>query len=128
MPIENVITSIYGNRLNPITKEWTLHNGIDFNGDIGQKVSAVSDGKITNVYNSSTYGNVVEYESEIFGEKVVFFNAHLEEALVKVNDKISVGDVIGVVGSTGNSTGVHLHFSIIVEGEYINPLYFLKSE
>ncbi|MFV0439708.1 MAG: M23 family metallopeptidase [Lachnospirales bacterium] len=126
MPIRNYITSPYGYRNHPIKQEVLFHDGIDINGYESQPIYAISKGVVSDVYFSDTYGNVLEYEFEIENSKVKVFMAHLEKSLVEVGDIVEVGKEIAIVGSTGNSTGTHLHLSVYVDDVLINPLYILQ--
>ncbi len=93
---------------------------------MNQDVYAVTDAIVTKVYFSDSYGNVVEYETNFDNKRLTFFMAHLEKAVVKEGEYISKGDMVGKAGNTGQSTGPHLHFSLYVDGELINPLYGLE--
>ncbi len=86
----------------------------------------MADGVVTKVYFSDSYGNVVEYETNFYNKRLTFFMAHLEEGVVKEGQFVKKGDVVGLAGNTGQSTGPHLHFSLYADGELINPLYGLE--
>lgn len=120
LPIENgVISSYYGNRINPITFAEELHNGLDIAADLGTPTVAIDDGVVTKVYTSSTYGNTVIYET-VSGYTVLY--AHLDRSLVEEGKTLVQGEVLGEVGSTGLSTGNHLHFTVWENGVLINPI------
>ncbi len=127
MPIRNTITSLYGNRIHPLTKQNSFHNGIDINGYEGQEIYCMLDGVVTESYYSNSYGNVLVYEGYVDDFKIKIFMAHLEKALVSVGDKIVEGEKIAIVGNTGNSTGTHLHLSVYINDKEINPLFVLKD-
>ncbi len=127
MPINNYITSLYGNRTNPITNKEAFHSGIDINGYEGQKVYAMFQGEITEKYYSETYGNVLVYEGEFYNQKIKVFMAHLDKSMVNIGDIIHKGDFIAIVGNTGNSTGTHLHLSTYINEKLFNPLYILSD-
>lgn len=100
-----------------------LHNGIDIAAPEGTVVFPVKNGIVTDVYTSDTYGNCVKYKTED-GYEIMY--AHLQKALVKKGKKIKVGEKIALVGSTGLSTGAHLHYTIEKNGELIDPLNFVS--
>ncbi len=127
MPINNFLTSLYGDRINPITQKKAFHNGIDINGNEGQKIYAMLNGVVIDKYYSKGYGNVLVYEGYVFDKKIKVFMAHLENSLVSIGDEIVEGEEIAVVGNTGNSTGTHLHLSIYCNDKIINPLFVLSD-
>lgn len=123
-PIENgVITSYYGSRINPITFLEEFHDGLDIAADLGTPVMAIADGIVTKVYTSSSYGNTITYET-YDGYKV--FYAHLHKMLVEEGEEVVQGEVLGEVGSTGMSTGNHLHCTLWKNDELLNPIEFIS--
>lgn len=120
------IASGYGLRIDPIYKTKKMHWGLDFTADVG-----------TNVYSTGN-GEVVEIETKMwgYGKSIVIDHgfgyrsryAHLSEFDVKVGDKVVRGQIIGKVGSTGKSTGPHLHYEIEKNGTKINPVHFFHSD
>ncbi len=128
MPINNFITSLYGDRLHPIHKEKKFHNGVDINGYKGQVIYCVLNGVITEKYYNETYGNVLVYEGNINNRSIKIFMAHLDESLVEIGEKVETGQKIAIVGDSGITTGVHLHLSIYVDDKLINPLYVLTDK
>lgn len=117
-----VITSNYGNRINPISNEQEFHNGVDIGAEAGTYLYAIYNGTITDVRYSSSYGNIVNYETD---NGYTVFYAHMEETFVEIGDKVIKGDIVGTVGSTGFSTGPHLHYSLWKKGELVNPIEFI---
>lgn len=117
-----IITSNYGNRINPISNKEEFHNGIDIGVDTGTYLYAIYNGTITDVRYSKSYGNIVDYETD--NDYRVFY-AHMEETFVEIGDKVIKGDIVGTVGSTGFSTGPHLHYSLWKKGELVNPIDFI---
>lgn len=99
------------------------HNGIDFIAEKGTKVLAVADGIVEDTGFNIDDGNYIILKHRD-GYETLYM--HLEEILVKVGDKIVMGDEIGTVGITGKSTGPHLHFELHHNGEAVNPLEYLK--
>ena len=121
IPVDGIVTSEFGTResvLNNISKN---HKGIDIGTDENKKIVAAMAGVVKEVKYSNTYGNMLKIENIINEKKVVNLYAHCKEIYVHINDYINKGQEIALVGSTGNSTGPHLHFEVIYDGEYINP-------
>ena len=124
-PASNIITSVYGTRLHPIYHTYRTHNGIDIGASYGTNVLAADSGTVITSQYSSSYGNyIVLYHSN--GTTTLY--AHMSQRLVSVGQTVSQGDVIGLVGSTGNSTGPHLHFEVSVGGSRTNPLNYFSSD
>lgn len=114
-PAEGYLTSAFSYRTDPITGEKnTFHPGIDIAKPGDVKVKAAADGVVTKSYVSRTYGEVVFIRHNINEQVYETVYSHLRSGTRKVNagDKVKKGDVIGMMGSTGNSTGQHLHFEI----------------
>jgi len=108
----------------------TFHQGLDFVPGAGTPIQSVADGVVTKVDGpSGALGNNVWIEHTIDGQKVTSVYAHMQTGSVEVTkgQTVSVGDIVGKVGSTGNSTGAHLHFEIIVGGVPIDPYPWLTS-
>src|SRR5699024_10475186 len=124
-------TSGYGSRKDPFTGKTTFHKGIDFGGALGAISKAVTGGKVdfSGFGRSGSgyggYGNAVAINSGPY----THLYAHLQEALVKAGQSISAGQKIGKMGSTGQSTGVHLHYEVRKKGtmDTINPKKFLEG-
>ena len=118
------ITSNYGVREHPIQGVVREHTGIDIgNTPLGSPVVAAADGVVTYAGWLGGYGNCVMINR---GDGIVTLYGHGNKILTTVNTEVKQGDVIMEVGSTGNSTGPHLHFEVRVNGEYTNPLNFVK--
>jgi murein DD-endopeptidase MepM/ murein hydrolase activator NlpD len=118
------VTSCYGYRIHPISGVKDLHRGVDIAFAEGTEIMSAQDGTVTFAGYSGDYGNVVVIEND---KGIVTKYAHCESLLVFVGQSVSVGDVIATVGNTGASTGAHLHFEVIKNGIYLNPLYFADS-
>ena len=118
-PIDGVVTSEFGEResTNPIITP--NHIGIDIAANSGASVQASMDGKVTVASYNESYGNFLKIEN---GDVMTVY-AHCQSLKVKENDEIKKGQIIALVGSTGNSTGPHLHFEIRREDRFINPRY-----
>jgi murein DD-endopeptidase MepM/ murein hydrolase activator NlpD len=122
-PINTKISSGFGRRKDPINGKRGFHAGIDFRGDTGDKVVATGNAVVKeSAYNKGLGYYVVLSHSK--GYETVF--AHLSKRLVKRGEKVSRGQVIGLVGNTGRSTGSHLHYEIRRYGKAINPMKYIK--
>ena len=124
LPGYKTITSEQGMRYHPITGEYRLHDGMDISGYLvnGKPIVAAYSGTVIMSEYYWGYGNCVQISH---GTGVVTLYAHCSALAVKVGDVVSAGQVIAYVGSTGNSTGPHLHFSIFIQGEAVNPRWYL---
>lgn len=118
------VTSLFGSRLHPILGYWRMHNGIDIGASYGTNIYA-SDGGV--VVTSSTDASYGEYVMIAHGSGRYTLYAHMSRRLVSVDDVVSQGDVIGLVGSTGYSTGPHIHFEIREDDQRIDPLQFFSN-
>jgi murein DD-endopeptidase MepM/ murein hydrolase activator NlpD len=118
------ITSGYGARKDPFGMGWALHPGVDLRAEEGTIVRATAAGKVMNASYAGGYGNMVEIEH---GEGVSTRYGHLSAILVSEGELVAPGTPIGRVGSTGRSTGPHLHYETRIDGEPIDPLRFLNS-
>ena len=123
MPIANsYITSGYGSRADPMGGGGEFHKGIDFKANTGDPVMAVADGVVSFAGVRSGYGNVVEIDH---GNGYVTRYAHNSRLLVKVGELVHQGQEVARAGSTGRSTGAHVHFEVWVDGRVVNPSRFL---
>lgn len=123
-PVEGRVTSSFGWRKNPITnKGREFHEGIDIAARAGTPVKAAAEGKVILAGYRAGWGRVVVIDH---GNGYQTQYAHNSSLLVKVGDKVSKGQVIARVGSTGRSTGSHLDFRIMKDGQYIDPMTILK--
>ena len=122
---EDKITSEYGFRFHPITGLYTHHNGLDIGVPAGTEIHACMSGKAT-VINSGNAGLGLHIIIENGQYKTVY--GHCQKALVESGQDVKVGDIIGLVGSTGNSTGPHLHLEYYVKGIRKNPKTYLLKE
>ena len=125
MPLDNsVLTSGFGTRVSPITGLNHIHKGIDLAAPEGTKVYACKGGKVAIASVDNIYGNYIILDHENNTQSVY---AHLSAKLVKTGEEVSRGTVIGKVGSTGASTGPHLHFEIRVNGAAQDPRRLLPA-
>ncbi len=117
-----MITSSFGERINPILSVTEFHNGIDISSEEGNGAVAVADGRVIEVRTSKTLGNFMVYET-VNGYKITY--AHLKSVNKSVGDLVKQGEVIAFTGNTGLSTGPHLHYGIKFNDEYIDPFDFV---
>ena len=115
----NRITDVFGMRLHPILHYYKMHTGIDIGARGGTDILSAADGKVIRTAYSGGYGNYVMVDH---GGGIVTLYAHSSKILVKVGDKVKRGDVLALVGSTGMSTGPHIHFEVRKNGAYQDPL------
>lgn len=113
------ISSSYGTRLHPILNEYKHHSGVDLPGTKGEKVYAAADGVVTTANYERLIGNFVKLQ-HAYGFTTIY--GHLDSYCVTKGDSIHIGQVIGYIGSTGRSTGPHLHYGIKKYGKEQNPL------
>lgn len=118
------VSSPYGYRLNPFTGEKELHNGIDIAVSAGTPIHAVHDGKVVLAGDAGDYGLCVVIEDER-GYQSRY--AHCQSLSVTAGQEIKKGEKIAAVGSTGNSTGPHLHLEVSYQGQRLNPFYFVDN-
>ena len=118
------VTSSFGYRMHPIYKTPKFHAGMDFSAHPGTDVYATGNGTVVKVGWETGYGNTIEIDHG-FGYLTRY--AHLQGFNTKVGKKVVRGEIIGKVGSTGKSTGPHLHYEVYVKGQVVNPVnyYFM---
>lgn len=121
-PVKGILTSGFGSRRDPITGRRTFHPALDIAAPPGREVHAPADGIVTRAGRIGGLGNAV-YISHGFGVNTRF--GHMSKLAVKPGDRVHRGDLIGYVGSTGRSTGYHLHYEVHVDGKPINPLGYI---
>ena len=119
IPVSGRITSRFGS-IESVRSG--AHTGLDIAAPNGTKILAVADGVVTAASSAGTYGNLVVISH---GNGIETYYAHCSRILVKVGQKVSSGDNIALVGSTGNSTGNHLHLEVRINGKAVNPQRYL---
>ena len=119
---EGYISSYFGERMDPFNGEDAFHKGVDFASDAGADVLAVASGIVTWAGPREGYGNLVEINH---GNGYITRYAHAARTLVAVGDEVERGQAVAVVGSTGRSTGPHLHFEVVKDGRQIDPMAFV---
>ncbi len=123
MPTSGRLTSGYGNRIHPITRRSSFHTGIDLANSSGTSVNASRNGVVTFAGYQGTYGNFIIVRHSDGSESAY---AHLSSILVSVGQSVTQGEQIGKMGSTGRSTGSHLHFEIRINGSHVDPYSYLQ--
>ena len=124
-PVNSRITSNFGTRKDPFTGKPKKHRGIDFAGKIGTELLAVAPGRVVSAGERVGYGTTVEIDH---GLGFTTLYAHLSQILVSRGDWVRPGTVIGLAGSSGRSTGPHLHYEIRYKGSPFDPTKFVKDE
>ncbi len=121
---QGFISSTFGRRTDPFTGKKKYHKGIDFVGKRGSEVLAVAAGVVTKAERESGYGNMVEIRH---ADGYITRYAHNQENLVTAGDRVEKGEPIAMLGSTGRSSGPHVHFEVRRNGKIINPARFIKG-
>ena len=119
-----MVTSSYGYRRDPFTGRGAMHSGLDFRGPTGAPIYAAADGRIAFVGRKSGYGKVVEIQH---GNGLMTRYAHMSKTDARVGQVVTAGTVVGAIGSTGRSTGPHLHFEVRANGQAVDPRPFLEK-
>ncbi|MFF9496887.1 M23 family metallopeptidase [Streptomyces flaveolus] len=122
------VTSPFGSRVHPLTKVTKLHTGVDFGAPRGAQVSAAREGRVEFAGMTPAYGyRVVIDHGTIDGKRLETTYSHLSALQVSAGQSVSTGAPVGLVGSTGLSTGPHLHFEVLLDGQYTDPEAWLTS-
>lgn len=125
MPADiNSISSGFGYRRDPFNGSAAMHSGLDFRAPHGSPIHAAADGRVSFVGVKPGYGNVVEISH---GSGMVTRYAHMSRFHARTGTRVEAGDLIGAIGSTGRSTGPHLHFEVRINGRAVNPRPFLET-
>ncbi|GAP35311.1 M23 family metallopeptidase [Piscinibacter sakaiensis] len=122
-PVEGPVGSGFGFRADPFSGRAALHTGLDFPADVGTPIHAAAGGVVQAVEFHPQYGHMLELDH---GRGLVTRYAHASRVMVKVGDLVKRGQLVAQVGSTGRSTGPHLHFEVLVEGVQQDPAKFLS--
>ncbi len=127
-PVDGPITSPYGYRVHPIYGYYSLHDGTDFGAGCGQSLWAVAAGTVTDEYYSDVWGNRLYVSLGNYnGKNVTVIYNHLSGYKASVGERVSRGETIGYAGTTGWSTGCHLHFTVMVNGTPVDPMNWIGS-
>ncbi len=125
VPARHNFTSGFGMRAHPVTGKFQMHNGIDLAAPPGTPILATGDGIVTFAGRSGNYGLVIRVQ-HLGGISSTY--AHLEKIYVRKGQSVSRNQQIGAMGSSGVSTGPHLHYEIVVDGNMVNPMKFIEAE
>lgn len=123
-PVEGWITSEFGYRKSPFTGERDFHSGLDIANKLGTGVTTTANGKVSYAGRKMYYGNLVIVDH---GYGKVTKYGHLERILVKQGQKVNRGEVIALLGNTGQSTGPHVHYEVLINGTPVNPLKYILN-
>jgi len=121
-PVPGALVSNFGNRVHPIFGTVRMHNGLDLDGNMGDPIVAAQSGTVLSAGWQSGYGNTIVLDH---GDNLSTVYAHQTSFEVAAGDAVQTGQLIGYVGSTGNSTGPHLHFEVRVSGNARDPIGYL---
>jgi murein DD-endopeptidase MepM/ murein hydrolase activator NlpD len=125
MPVSGTnFTSGYGVRSDPFRGRAAMHTGIDLAGPIGTQIRATADGYVQRSEWVNGYGNLVEISH---GRGIQTRYGHLSKSLVAPGQRVKRGDLIALMGSTGRSTGSHLHYEVRIDGKAVNPTPFMQT-
>ena len=124
-PVRGYLSTVFGNRLDPFTGQPDFHSGIDISTPSGTPITAPADGTVIFVGVKSAYGNAVVVNH---GYGTVTQYGHLDRFAVRPGQKLKRGDTIGYVGSTGRSTGPHLHYEVWVHDQARNPMQYIVDQ
>jgi murein DD-endopeptidase MepM/ murein hydrolase activator NlpD len=123
-PVAGWLSSSYGTRKDPFSADENFHPGLDISADYGQPVLATADASVASAAPNGSYGNMVVLDH---GFGITTKYGHLSRFAVRTGQHVKRGDVIGYVGSTGRSTGSHLHYEIWMNGRLTNPMTLLAK-
>lgn len=125
-PVDSYITSSYGMRLHPVYKRWNLHDGTDFRASCGTPVRAAADGRVIANYYNSAYGNrvIIDHGYQQAAGLGTAYN-HMTSYITSVGQRVRRSDAIGYAGTTGYSTGCHLHLMVFRDGATVDPMKWL---
>lgn len=118
------LTSPFGKRSDPFNSKSAVHKGVDLASNKGNKIKTMAAGKVSTAKVMNGYGKVIEIDH---GNGFKTKYAHLNAMYVKLGDKVSRGQAIGEVGSTGRSTGPHLHYEVLYDGVNVDPMVFMQA-
>ena len=126
LPMGNIktVSSHFGNRIDPFTGLWESHQGVDCPAVTGTPILAIANGTVTQAGYNDGYGNLVEIDH---GQGYTSKYGHASQILTRMGQQVQKGQVIALVGSTGHSTGPHLHFEMAQYGQVFNPMAFLNQ-
>jgi len=118
------LSSPFGKRKDPVNGKWAFHSGVDLAGPVKTKIFATAPGKVVHAGWSGKYGKMVELDH---GNGVRTRFGHLYKVLVKKGDEVGYRDIVALMGSTGRSTGSHVHYEVLVNDKPVNPIKFIEA-
>lgn len=118
------LTSSYGVRSDPFRGRSAMHAGIDLAGPVGTPIYATADGVVARSGRAGAYGNLIEINH---GQGIQTRYGHMSRLIARAGQRVKRGDLIGLMGSTGRSTGSHLHYEVRIDGRAVNPIPFMQS-
>jgi murein DD-endopeptidase MepM/ murein hydrolase activator NlpD len=125
-PVPGAVTSSFGYRRHPIYGYWGLHDGTDFSAPCGTANRAAASGTVISTYWSDVYGNRLYLDlGQVNGQNMTVIYNHLSSYSASRGDQVARGEVVGSAGSTGWSTGCHLHFTVMLDGNPVDPMSYL---
>jgi len=125
-PVPGVVTSPFGWRIHPIYGYWGLHDGIDFSAPCGEPMHAGAGGTVISEYYSSVWGNRLYLDvGDVNGKRMTLIYNHASAYRAHTGDHVARGDVVAYAGTTGWSTGCHLHFTVMLNGTAVDPAPYL---
>jgi murein DD-endopeptidase MepM/ murein hydrolase activator NlpD len=122
-PVFGVLTSDYGYRDHPISGKHRFHGGVDIGAEEGTPIVAFSDGRVEYIGEDNSFGLYLQIDH---GNGVKSFYAHCRELCVRKDQRIEAGETVALVGSTGTTTGPHLHLELKCEGVRVNPAHYMS--
>jgi len=124
-PVDNVsLSSNFGGRSDPFNGKRRMHQGIDIPGPLGTPVYATADGVVRRAQWANGYGNLIEINH---GNGLETRYGHLSKLIARPNERVRRGQLIGLMGSTGRSTGSHLHYEVRIAGSAVNPIPYIEG-
>lgn len=124
-PVETeMLTSSFGTRSDPFNGKRRMHQGIDIPGPVGTPIYATADGIVSRAERAGGYGNLIQLNH---GNGLETRYGHLSRIYVQANERVRRGQLIGLMGSTGRSTGSHLHYEVRIAGNAVNPTPYLEG-
>ncbi len=124
MPVQGYISSGFGGRVHPISGKYKGHKGVDIPGKRGTRIKSVAGGVVIKSGRVSGYGNMVEIKH---ADGLTTVYGHNKKNIVKKGDLIEKGDTVALLGSTGRSTGPHVHFEVRKNGKPVNPMRYINA-
>lgn len=122
-PTYGFVSSHFGMRTDPVFEGEEKHNGVDIAGKVWSQIMCAADGTVIFSGKKSCFGNVIIIDHNNSGYRTLY--AHLQKSVVHVGDRVTGGEIIGYMGSTGKSTGPHLHYEVRINGKPVNPVPYL---